>query len=91
MGNGKAESFVAHFPLVEYTTNKRGKYVTKLEYTFKTDLLFKKLFVEYPDLLKKLVSSLLGIPLESIGQFDITNPAQLQHGVAVWLKKCCVA
>jgi len=48
--------------------------MTKLEYTFKTDLLFKKLFVEYQDLLKKLVSSLLGIQLESIGQFIITNP-----------------
>lgn len=28
----------------------------KLEYTFKTDTLFKMLFVQYPELLKKLVS-----------------------------------
>jgi predicted transposase/invertase (TIGR01784 family) len=47
--------------------------MTKLEYTFKTDTLFKMLFVEYPDLLKQLVSELLGIRIESIGQFDIIN------------------
>jgi predicted transposase/invertase (TIGR01784 family) len=48
--------------------------MTKLEYTFKTDTLFKILFVKYPDLLKHLVSELLGIRLASIGQFVITNP-----------------
>lgn len=46
----------------------------KLEYTFKTDTLFKMLFVQYPELLKKLVADLLGIPLEGIGQFVIRNP-----------------
>lgn len=45
----------------------------KLEYTFKTDTLFKMLFVQYPELLKKLVADLLGIPLEGIGQFVIRN------------------
>jgi predicted transposase/invertase (TIGR01784 family) len=48
--------------------------VTKLEYTFKTDTLFKMLFVKHTDLLKQLVSGLLGIRLESIGEFHITNP-----------------
>jgi len=48
--------------------------MSKLEYTFKTDTLFKILFVQYPDLLKRLVSELLEIRLESIGQFVITNP-----------------
>ena len=48
--------------------------MTKLEYTFKTDTLFKMLFVKYPELLKRLVSELLGIRFESIGQFIITNP-----------------
>ena len=48
--------------------------MTKLEYTFKTDTLFKTLFVQHPDLLKHLVSTLLDIPLNSIGQFVITNP-----------------
>jgi len=48
--------------------------VTKLEYTFKTDTLFKMLFVKYPDLLKQLVCELIGIKLESIGEFSITNP-----------------
>lgn len=46
----------------------------KLEYTFKTDTLFKMLFVEHPDLLKKLVAALMGIPAESITQFTIQNP-----------------
>ena len=32
------------------------------------------LFVQYPELLKKLVADLLGIPLQSIGQFVIRNP-----------------
>ena len=48
--------------------------MTMLEYTFKTDTLFKTLFVKHPDLLKHLVATLLAIPLESIGQFVITNP-----------------
>jgi len=48
--------------------------MSKLEYTFKNDTLFKMLFVKHPDLLKRLVAELLGIQLESIGQFEITNP-----------------
>ena len=48
--------------------------MTKLEYTFKTDTLFKMLFVKHTDLLKQLVSELLEIRLESIGEFHITNP-----------------
>jgi predicted transposase/invertase (TIGR01784 family) len=47
--------------------------LAKLEYTFKTDTLFKLLFVKHPGLLKHLVSELLGIRLESIGQFAVTN------------------
>ena len=48
--------------------------MTKLEYTFKTDTLFKMLFVKYPDLLKRLVAELLSIKYDSIEQFIITNP-----------------
>jgi len=48
--------------------------MARLEYTFKTDTLFKMLFVQNPHLLKHLVATLLDIPLESIGQFVITNP-----------------
>ena len=48
--------------------------MTKLMYTFKSDVLFKMLFVKYSNLLKKLISELLCIRLESIGQFVITNP-----------------
>ena len=48
--------------------------MTKLEYTFKTDILFKMMFVKNPNLLKHLVCELLGIKIESIGKFVITNP-----------------
>lgn len=46
----------------------------KLRYTFKTDILFKMLFVQHPDLLKRLVAVLLGIAVEDIGQFIVSNP-----------------
>ena len=46
----------------------------KLQYTFKTDTLFKMLFIQHPELLKALTAELLGIPLESIEQFTIQNP-----------------
>ena len=55
------------------TTKNRKLKGTKLEYTFKSDVLFKMLFVKYPDLLKRLVAVLLNIPLESITKFKITN------------------
>jgi predicted transposase/invertase (TIGR01784 family) len=48
--------------------------MTKLNYTFKNDTLFKMLFVKHRDLLKRLVSELLGIDFGSIGQFEIRNP-----------------
>ena len=48
--------------------------VTKLEYTFTNDTLFHILFVQYQDLLKRLIAKMLGIQLESIGEFVITNP-----------------
>jgi len=48
--------------------------MTKLEYTFKTDTLFKMIFVKYPDLLKRLVAELLAIRFDSIGEFVIKNP-----------------
>ena len=47
---------------------------TKLEYTFKNDILFKMLFIKYPNLLKSLVAELLGIRHDSIEQFEIKNP-----------------
>ncbi len=47
--------------------------MTKLKYTFKTDTLFKMLFVKYPELLKELVVNLLEIPLGSIEEFKIRN------------------
>jgi predicted transposase/invertase (TIGR01784 family) len=47
--------------------------MTKLEYTFTNDTLFRMLFVQYPDLLKRLVTALLGIPYDSIEEFAISN------------------
>ncbi|MCL1997826.1 MAG: Rpn family recombination-promoting nuclease/putative transposase, partial [Turicibacter sp.] len=46
---------------------------TRLVYTFKSDVLFKMLFVRNPDLLKRLVAVLLDIPLTSIQEFYLTN------------------
>jgi len=46
---------------------------TKLQYTFKSDVLFKMLFREHQHLLKRLISVLLEIPLESISEFHFTN------------------
>jgi predicted transposase/invertase (TIGR01784 family) len=48
--------------------------MTELEFSLTDDILFKMLFIYYPDLLKQLVARLLGIPLESIEEFLITNP-----------------
>ncbi|MCL2528362.1 MAG: hypothetical protein FWE42_08075 [Defluviitaleaceae bacterium] len=48
--------------------------MTRLKYTMKTDTLFKILFTKYQDLLKRLVSALLGIDYESIEEFVIVNP-----------------
>ena len=46
----------------------------KLQYTFKTDTLFKMLFVKHKDLLRNLVAALLGIPLGNIERFTVRNP-----------------
>jgi len=46
---------------------------TKLQYTFKSDILFKMLFVRYPELLQRLVAALLSIPLISIDGFIVEN------------------
>ena len=48
--------------------------MTKLEYKFTNDILFKSLFTKYTKLLERLVSELLSIPYESIKDFRITNP-----------------
>jgi hypothetical protein len=48
--------------------------MAKLEYTFKNDTLFKMLFVKFPNLLKRLVSELIGIKIGDIEEFVITNP-----------------
>ena len=47
--------------------------MSKLKHTFKTDTLFKILFTKNQDLLKKLVSRLLTIPIDSITAFRILN------------------
>ena len=48
--------------------------MTKLEYTFKNDILFKLLFVNHQNLLKRFVSELLEIEYDNITQFEIINP-----------------
>jgi predicted transposase/invertase (TIGR01784 family) len=48
--------------------------VTILEYKFTNDVLFKILFVKYPELLKRLVANMLRVNLNSIDKFLITNP-----------------
>ena len=48
--------------------------MSKLQYTFKTDILFKMLFVQNQDLLRKFVAVLLRIPLEFIQEFVVRNP-----------------
>jgi len=58
-------------PLKKFTNRKNKS--TKLEYTFKSDVLFKMLFREHQHLLKRLISVLLEISLESISEFYITN------------------
>ena len=46
----------------------------KLQYRLTNDILFKMLFVKYPELLKRLVAELLSIEYTSIEQFNIRNP-----------------
>jgi predicted transposase/invertase (TIGR01784 family) len=48
--------------------------MAELEYKLTNDTLFKMLFVKYPDLLKRLVSKILGLATDSITEFTITNP-----------------
>jgi predicted transposase/invertase (TIGR01784 family) len=58
----------------------------KLEYTLKNDLLFKMMFVKYPNLLKRLSAELLGIKVENIESFEITNS---EIPPEVWSDKLC--
>ena len=48
--------------------------MAELEYKFTNDALFKMVFSQNPDLLKRLVAIILGMQLESIKYFEITNP-----------------
>jgi len=47
--------------------------MSKLKYKLTNDTLFKLLFVKYQDLLKRLVAALLGVRVENITEFFITN------------------
>jgi len=51
--------------------------MTKLKYTLTNDILFKMVFVQYPELLKRLVAELLGIAYDSIADFEIANSAEV--------------
>ena len=48
--------------------------MAKLKYRFTNDVLFKWLFVRNPNLLKRLIAVMLGVELDSIAEFVITNP-----------------
>ena len=48
--------------------------MTELKYKFTNDVLFRILFTNNTDLLKKLVADLLVIPFDNITEFVITNP-----------------
>jgi len=48
--------------------------MTELKYRFTYDTLIKPLFVKYLDLLKRIVAEILGITIDSIDEFTITNP-----------------
>ncbi|MDR1088297.1 MAG: Rpn family recombination-promoting nuclease/putative transposase [Coriobacteriales bacterium] len=48
--------------------------MTELKYKFTYDTLFKLLFVNFPDLLKRLVAAVLTIEAASITEFEIVNP-----------------
>jgi len=44
-----------------------------LEYTLNNDLLFKMLFVKYPELLKNLISMILGTSTDDMDDFVQSN------------------
>ncbi|MDR3239708.1 MAG: Rpn family recombination-promoting nuclease/putative transposase, partial [Clostridiales bacterium] len=55
--------------------------MTELEFKFTNDTLFKMVFVHYPELLKRLIGLMLGIPLAGITEFLITNPEMLPEAI----------
>jgi predicted transposase/invertase (TIGR01784 family) len=55
--------------------------MAELRYKLTNDTLFKMLFVQYQDLLKKLVAVLLGLNIDDIGEFVITNPEILPDSI----------
>jgi predicted transposase/invertase (TIGR01784 family) len=60
---------------------ERSGTMFELKYTFKTDTLFKMLFVKYPELLRRLIAALLRIRYEDIEEFDVRNPEMLPENL----------
>jgi predicted transposase/invertase (TIGR01784 family) len=54
----------------------------ELQYTFKTDIVFKMLFAKRPELLKSFISELLKIEVDSIEEFVIRNPEILPENLS---------
>ncbi|MDR3294724.1 MAG: Rpn family recombination-promoting nuclease/putative transposase [Clostridiales Family XIII bacterium] len=50
-----------------------AKGTTELRYKLTNDILFKMVFVQHPELLRRLVAELLGIPYGNITEFEVTN------------------
>jgi len=60
--------------VVLFSCKKVGEPVAELKYKFTNDVLFKWLFTRHQDLLKRLVTGMLGISTCSITEFVVTNP-----------------
>jgi hypothetical protein len=45
----------------------------KLEFRLTNDMLFKMVFIKHPALLENLIALMLGIPVKSMTDFEITN------------------
>jgi hypothetical protein len=64
------------------TATVKGAQMAELQYKFKSDILFKILFVNNRDLLRSLVASALRIRKEDIKELTIANEAVLPELVA---------
>jgi len=65
---------ILYYHYINNLAYKGSGRMSELKHKLTNDLLFKMLFVKYPDLLKRLVAELLGIKYDDIEQFIITNP-----------------
>ena len=60
--------------------------MTELKYKFTFDILFKLLFVKYPDLLKRLIAAMFSVTATALKEFTITNPEIPPEAIDVCLQ-----